>query len=133
MRIALLALVGLLLAAGCGGPQGALSGQAEVHVATQAARFTFYGAEDERCGELHPDDREAYRRCMDPSRAVAAAADTYRELLEAAQDVLDAGNEDAFAAKLFEVISAARHLARALSAAGVDVPSEVSDLVALGE
>ena len=62
MKIALLLLVALLLGlVGCGGPQGAISGQAEVHVATQAARFELYAAEDDRCGGLHPADREAHR------------------------------------------------------------------------
>ncbi len=129
MKIALL----LLVLAGCGGPQGAISGQAEVHVATQAARFELYADEDGRCGSLHPGDREAYRRCMEPTRAIARAADTYRELLEVAQHLVDVGNEDGFTGALAEVIGAARHLARALAAAGVDVPSDVRDLIAMGE
>lgn len=114
---------------GCGGAQAAVSGQAEVHVATQAPRFEFYAAEDERCGAEHPDDRAAYRDCMSPARAVAAAADTYRELLEAAQDLIDAGNEDEFTAMLPELIDAARHIAEALAAAGAAVPPEVRDIV----
>lgn len=136
MKIALLLLVGATLALiGCGASQAIVSGQAEVHAATQDLRFDFYAEEDARCGGLHPEDREAYRGCIreGPAGAVASAADAYREVLEAAQDLIDAGNEDGFTAKLAEVVSAARHLARALAVAGVDVPSEVGDLIALGE
>lgn len=126
-----LGAVGVLFG-GCGSAQSTLSAQAAVHRAHQAERFRFYGEEDERCGGLHGDDREAYRGCMAPATGVARAADVLRETLEAAQAVLDASGE----AELFDmvpsIVTAARHLIAALEAATVPIPDWLSDLVRLG-
>lgn len=123
---------GLLALSGCtvSAAQTLASAQAEVHVAHQAARVTFYEAESARCRAASPTF-DAWEECMVPAVAVQRTADTYRDALHSAQATIDAvGAENAQGAIACAVV-AAGHFARSLETAGAPVPAEVLSVAAI--
>lgn len=122
--ILFLAWAGVALG-GCAGAQPFLSGQASALVTTRELRTAFYSAENDRCSAS--PDLAAYDVCMERARAVARAADAYREALEAAQAALRAGSGDGDRAVPCAV-EAGRRLVAALLAAGLEVPRELREI-----
>lgn len=122
----------LIFLVGCGSAQGAVSGQAEVLAASQGLRFAFYAELDASCGEEHAEDREAYRRCMRPARAVATAADAYRDGLERAQRLITADAEDDLVRQaVFELIGLAQTLVGLLTRNDVPIPEDLRGVAGL--
>lgn len=122
-----LALGGVLVVAGCGGAQAALSTQARILAETQPARFEAYALLDARCRA--EATFPAYRTCMDPARGVALASDSYRDALERAQVVLSAGGDASVAIAC--AAGAAARFAERLAAAGLAVPADVLSVAGL--
>jgi len=127
------ALVLLLAAAAVGcdpsARQRVLSANAAVVVETQPAREDFYARAHAVC--LASESFAVYRECMEPSRAMAIAVDTFDRSLRAAQAALDASNQAAFQAMIPDLIRVAAEVVRALEAAGVPVPDAVLQIAAL--
>lgn len=131
---ALLAVLFLRYLYGCGSAlQQAASTQAEIIVRSRPARVEWYESEHERClmaarPRLPGERMGYYLECMRPAEAVARTADSYRDVLHAAQAAIRIGDG---AEAIPCVIEAARDLLRSAESAGAPLPAEVREIAAM--
>lgn len=125
----------LLLACGGSAIQRATTTTARVSlVDTMEARVSYYHRRDAECrDQLPPADHQLseWRECMRPAYRLQRSVHVLDRVFRATQAAIDAEGEDGFRAALPDLVFAARQVAHAFSAAGLDVPPEVDGILSL--